>query len=309
MSGERDPFDVPRPVGPLGQAMTRLTDDAPDADFTAWTVRSRHENARSARRQVIGGLAAGVAAIGVLVLVATTVGGGSASVTASSVSSESVATRSSAAAAAAVPGMSVSGSTSSASSAAASSSASSSAASSSLPSAAVGDGATPPAPAPAASTPPAATGEPGGSPADGGGDATAGGGVTGGPSSEAGCRTVPLTAAGLQAVADAVAGLTPLDACAADEGDLGVQRYAVAGGSLVVEVRAGSYDPCAATGDTACSDVAGHPGVRTRAAADGARTQVWISGRDGSVVLTAEPGDAVPVEALAVAAEGLAAAS
>jgi hypothetical protein len=109
----------------------------------------------------------------------------------------------------------------------------------------------------------------------------------------------------LQAVAGAIVGVVPLDACAGGDADRAVQRYALSGGTLLVEVRAGEYDPCAAPGTPGCADVAGHPGVRVLASP----TRVWISGRDGSVVLSTTPDGLLPVETLAIAAEALAAAS
>jgi hypothetical protein len=276
MTHDRDPFDGPAPVGPLGEAMARLTDDAPPAGFTEYTIRYHADNARSVRRQVFGGIAA---AIAVLVLLVSTVSrGDSASTTAAS---SAVSTSSTAAAAANAAPSSASSAAGSAaagsSSAAATSSATSSGAeSSSLTSAGPGQ------------LPENAGGQTGESSAD-----------------TDSCRPVPLDETQLQAVESILGGPTRLDTCALDDADLGVQRYALAGGTVVVQRRAGSYDPCAETAGAVCVDAPGRPGVRTGEFAG--VTRVWISGRDGSVVLTAEPAGVVPVDTLAAAAEALAA--
>lgn len=282
MTHDRDPFDGPAPVGPLGEAMARLTDDAPPAGFTEYSVRYHVDNARSVRRQVFGGIAAAAAAIAVLVLFVTTIGrGGSDSAT--TAASSIVSTSSSAAAANAAP----SSASLSAGSAAAESS-----------SAAATSGAT----SSGAESFSLTTGAPGQLPENAGGSPV----PTGESGADAGpCRPVPLDEAQLQAVESILGGPTRLDTCALADADAGVQRYAVAGGTVVVERRAGTYDPCAGTAGAICVDVPDRPGVRT-ADIDGV-TRVWISGRDGSVVLTADPVGAVPVDTLAAAAGALAA--
>lgn len=82
MNGDRDPFDGPSPMGPLGEAMARLAEDAPAANFSASTIRYEHAGRRSGRWNVLGGVAAGMAAVAVLVVVVGFLfrgGGGSAS--------------------------------------------------------------------------------------------------------------------------------------------------------------------------------------------------------------------------------------
>ena len=71
---------------------------------------------------------------------------------------------------------------------------------------------------------------------------------------------------------------------------------------MLIEVRAGGYDPCVE--GAVCTEVRGRPGVRT-AEADG-RTRVWTSSRDGTVVITGEPAGTVDVDTLAAAAQALA---
>ncbi|WP_111766838.1 hypothetical protein [Nakamurella deserti] len=278
MTHDRDPFDGPSPVGPLGAAMARLTEDAPPAGFTESTIRYHLDNGRSLRRQVFGGIAAAAAAIAVLVLFVSTLGRGGDATSAASTSMAS--TSSSSAAANAAP----SAGSSSASSAGGASS----------------GGAAAPS---AGSSVPGSFGVPTAAPGQLPDDASAGGGQESADTTS--CRPAPLDETQLQAVESVLGGATRLDSCALADADLGVQRYAVAGGSVVVERRAGSYDPCAGTAGATCTDVPGRPGVRT--AELGGVGAVWISGRDGSVVLTADPAGAVPVDTLAAAAEALAA--
>lgn len=90
-----DHADGPSPVGPLGSAMADLVEGTPAADFTAWSVIGEVRRRRSVRRQVAGGLAAGVAGIGLLVGIGVLAVGGNASDTATSAMSVAAGTTSS----------------------------------------------------------------------------------------------------------------------------------------------------------------------------------------------------------------------
>ncbi len=287
MTHDRDPFDGPSPVGPLGDALRDLTGDAPPAGFTEWQVRAQHHDRGSFRRQVLGGLVGVAAAIGLLVLFIGFLGtGGSdtaASLTSSAANMSTTSTASSSAASA------------SSSTVASGSSAATSA--SSAGSASVSQEAGGGAPAPGSSAPD-------GAPPQATGAGTAAPSDPSFQSSDGGCRAAPLSDAARQAVKGLIPGLTPDISCALDDSDLGVQRWTLTGGSLVAALRAGVYDPCA-DGSAACTDVPDRPGVRT-AEVNGA-TVVWVGGRDGSAVLTATPAGVLPVTTLADAATALAA--
>lgn len=277
--------DDPRPAGPIGAAMADLVAGPPPAGFTAWSVIGEVRRRRSVRRQVAGGLAAGVAALGVMVTIGVAAIGGGGSNTATSGATS--ASRSVAAAgtvsSAALPAPSSSGAA--AESAAGGSPSRTGGDLSSTPSASVA--ATLPSGSDAASSPT----RPSGPQPD-----TAG--SVGG--STAGCAALPFTPEQLALIADRLPGLTPQASCALDDVELAVQDYTVdaaPGATLRVELRAGTYDPCAQDQGSVCVDDGSGVFSTTRVRGSDRDTLVWISGRAGSTVLTltVPAGTAVPL--------------